>query len=109
MSDFNPIDIKITSAKLDNDLISVVVYANITFYDYVINEKTGEVIRGNKSRKVNNHYLMTFVVANESITKCPGCGAELKMNTSGVCEYCRMKIVKNASDFVLSKKTNINR
>ena len=109
MSDFNPIDIKITSAKLDNDLISVVVYANITFYDYVINEKTGEVIRGNKSRKVNNHYIMTFVVANESITKCPGCGAELKMNTSGVCEYCRMKIVKNASDFVLSKKTNINR
>lgn len=109
MSDFNPIDIKITSAKLDNDLISVVVYANITFYDYVINEKTGEVIRGNKSRKVNNHYLMTFVVANESITKCPGCGAELKMNTSGVCEYCRMKIVKNASDFVLSKKTNIDR
>ncbi len=109
MSNFNPIDIKITSAKLDNDLISVVVYANITFYDYVINEKTGEVIRGNKSRKVNNHYLMTFVVANESITKCPGCGAELKMNTSGVCEYCRMKIVKNASDFVLSKKTNINR
>ena len=109
MSDFNPIDIKITSAKLDNDLISVVVYANITFYDYVINEKTGEVIRGNKSRKVNNHYLMTFVVANESITKCPGCGAELKMNTSGVCEYCRMKIVKNASDVVLSKKTNINR
>ena len=109
MSDFNPIDIKITSAKLDNDLISVVVYANITFYDYVINDKTGEVIRGNKSRKVNNHYLMTFVVANESITKCPGCGAELKMNTSGVCEYCRMKIVKNASDFVLSKKTNINR
>ena len=109
MSDFNPIDIKITSAKLENDLISVVVYANITFYDYVINEKTGEVIRGNKSRKVNNHYLMTFVVANESITKCPGCGAELKMNTSGVCEYCRMKIVKNASDFVLSKKTNINR
>lgn len=109
MSDFNPIDIKITSAKLDNDLISVVVYANITFYDYVINEKTGEVIRGNKSRKVNNHYLMTFVVANESITKCPGCGAELKMNTSGVCEYCRMKIVKNASDFVLSKKSNINR
>lgn len=109
MSNFNPIDIKITSAKLDNDLISVVVYANITFYDYVINEKTGEVIRGNKSRKVNNHYIMTFVVANESITKCPGCGAELKMNTSGVCEYCRMKIVKNASDFVLSKKTNINR
>lgn len=109
MSDFNPIDIKITSAKLENDLISVVVYANITFYDYVINEKTGEVIRGNKSRKVNNHYLMTFVVANESITKCPGCGAELRMNTSGVCEYCRMKIVKNASDFVLSKKTNINR
>ena len=41
--------------------------------------------------------------------KCPHCGAPVEFVTSGKCEYCNSTIVKKASKFVLSKKTNVNR
>lgn len=111
MNDYQKQVMKVTSITSENNVISLTVYAEIRFRDYVINTKTNEVIRGSKDRFITNHYLMTFVIKKSDIPdlkNCPSCGAPFNHNVSGVCEYCHSTIVKNADTLVLSKKTNIN-
>lgn len=112
MSDYQNLDMKITNITSENSVVSLTVYAEIRFHDYVINVKTNEVTRGSKDRLMTNHYLMTFVVKKgdaKSIKNCPSCGAPFEHNASGICEYCGATIIKEADELVLSKKTNINR
>lgn len=112
MSDYQNLDMKITNITSENNVVSLTVYAEIRFHDYVINAKTNEVTRGSKDRLMTNHYLMTFVIKKgdaKSIKNCPSCGAPFEHNASGICEYCGSTIIKEADDLVLSKKTNINR
>lgn len=112
MSDYQNLDMKITNITSENTVVSLTVYAEIRFHDYVINAKTNEVTRGSKDRLMTNHYLMTFVIKKgdaKSIKNCPSCGAPFEHNASGICEYCGSTIIKEADDLVLSKKTNINR
>lgn len=112
MSDYQNLDMKITNITSENNVVSLTVYAEIRFHDYVINVKTNEVTRGSKDRLMTNHYLMTFVVKKgdaKSIKNCPSCGAPFEHNASGICEYCGSTIIKEADELVLSKKTNINR
>lgn len=112
MSDYQNLDMKITNITSENNVVSLTVYAEIRFHDYVINVKTNEVTRGSKDRLMTNHYLMTFVIKKgdaKSIKNCPSCGAPFEHNASGICEYCGSTIIKEADELVLSKKTNINR
>ena len=112
MSDYQNLDMKITDITSENNVVSLTVYAEIRFHDYVINAKTNEVTRGSKDRLMTNHYLMTFVIKKgdaKSIKNCPSCGAPFEHNASGICEYCGSTIIKEADELVLSKKTNINR
>ena len=90
--------------------ITMSVYMNTSFYDYVIDTKTNKVTRGTDKRKLTNNYLLTYVKSKEDVspTTCPNCGASLKNTSSQVCEYCRSKIVKLPSDFVLTQKRNLN-
>ncbi len=112
MSDYQNLDMKITNITSENNVVSLIVYAEIRFHDYVINMKTNEVIRGTKERLMTNHYLMTFVIKKsdaKSLKNCPSCGAPFEHNASGVCEYCGSTIIKESDALVLSKKTTINR
>ena len=112
MSDFAKMDTKIISLKEENGEIVLTVYLYVQFYDYVINSTSGEVTRGNSNIKLSNKYIMTFVKGADSKgndDKCPSCGAPIDFNTSGECEYCHSTIVKKATKFVLSKKTNVNK
>ncbi len=112
MTAFDNEEIRIINIKKEAKLITVEVYLRVTFYDYVINNKTKEVIRGNKDHTLTNNYQMQFVRKQNDLKekqKCPNCGAEIKTVTSTKCEYCGSTIVVDANDFVLSKKTNINK
>ena len=40
-------------------------------------------------------------------TKCPNCGAVVDINSSSTCPYCESTLVKDAADYVMSKKTCI--
>ena len=113
MSDFTEKDIKIIDVDDVNGDIILTVYLAVEFYDYVINTISKQVTRGQSHRKILNNYILTFVVKSdyekEDNTKCPHCGAPINHVTSGKCEYCNSTIVKKASKFVLSKKTNVNK
>ena len=112
MTAFDQEEIRIINIKKEAKLITVEVYLRVTFYDYVINNKTKEVIRGTKDHTLTNNYEMQFVRKVDNTKKkhkCPNCGAEIETVTSTKCEYCGSDIVVDATEFVLSKKTNINK
>lgn len=107
MSDFVQQEIKIIGIKKEGKMVTVSVYLRVSFYDYVINEKTNDVIRGNKSSKLTNSYELQFVRKLDNKKKevvCPNCGAKYKTVVSVKCEYCGSTIVVDANEFVLSKK-----
>ena len=108
MDDITLIDVKITNMFIKENVITTTAYLKVTTYDYVINENTNKVVRGNKNSKLCIEYILTFTKNKEVIDKCPNCGALINQQNIKVCEYCHSKLVTNENDYVLSKKTCIN-
>lgn len=96
--------------SVQNDTITINTRYIIEFYDYIIEQSTGKVVRGTSNKKVRVSYDMKFrqsLDGSKKVTKCPNCGAEIEMNTSGVCEYCHTKLVTENTKWVLTEKQTI--
>ena len=107
MKGFELIETCLSSLKEENDRYIAEVYLNVRFYDYVENVKTGMILRGTPNRKLNNIYKLTFVRTKDesnNINICPQCGAPVEGNSTGICEYCKSKLINNNYDWVMSKK-----
>ena len=76
--------------------------------DYTTDE-AGKLICGSKDTPRRFSEYWTFIrrrgVSNKSRddAHCPNCGAALKVNMAGVCEYCHGKITRGDFDWVLSR------
>ena len=111
MKEFELIETCLSSLKEENDRYIAEVYLNVKFFDYVENVKTGMILRGTLNRKLNNIYKLTFIRTKEetnNINECPRCGSTVQGNATGVCEYCKSKLINKKYDWVLSKKEKIN-
>jgi len=107
MKEFELIETCLSSLKEENDRYIAEVYLNVKFFDYVENVKTGMILRGTLNRKLNNIYKLTFIRTKDESTKinnCPQCGATVKGNSTGICEYCKSKLVNDNYTWVMSKK-----
>jgi hypothetical protein len=78
-------------------------------YDYTLNQN-GQVVAGSKTNLRRWSEYWTFVrnskakpVAARADLNCPNCGAPLKVNAIGICEFCGGKITSGEFDWVLSK------
>ena len=78
-------------------------------YDYTVNE-SGQVLAGSKTNLRKWSEYWTFIrntkakpVAARADLNCPNCGAPLKVNATGICEFCGGKITSGEFDWVLSK------
>lgn len=77
--------------------------------DYTVNDKTGKVVGGSKS--MNRPYTEYWTLIRNAETRgeasgkkeCPACGADMKINMAGSCEYCGAHLTSGEFDFVLSK------
>ena len=110
MKDITLEDVKIIDIKKQNNIITTSVYLKVKCYDYVIKEVTGETVRGKDNQKVIIEYVLSFVkssVNNKTVETCPNCGAPVEINSSSTCPYCDSTLVKDASEYVLSKKTTV--
>ncbi len=108
MKDITLEEAKIIDIKEVNNIITTDVYLRVKCYDYVIKEKTGETVRGKESQKIVIEYVLSFVksaVNNKTEEKCPNCGAPVDIKASATCPYCESTLVKDASEYVMSKKT----
>jgi ribosomal protein L24E len=78
-------------------------------YDYTV-DKSGRVVAGsNKNLRRWSEYW-TFIrnrsakpAAARADLNCPNCGAPLKVNAAGICEFCGGKITSGEFDWVLSR------
>lgn len=108
----------LTAYRRDKEFEYVTVYLNARLTDYEINEKTGQVLRGDPNARYELRYTLRFArnsgikttSANTQTLKshsCPNCGAPLEMSSSGKCEYCGSTITTGQYSWVLSEYSSI--
>ena len=78
-------------------------------YDYTV-DPSGRVVSGSKTSLRQWSEYWTFIrnthakpAAARADLNCPNCGAPLKVNTAGICEFCGGKITSGDFDWVLSR------
>jgi hypothetical protein len=78
-------------------------------FDYTVDER-GNVVSGSKTKLRYWSEYWTFIRNRQAKAmpatanlNCPNCGAPLKVNNAGVCEFCGGKITSGEFDWVLSK------
>lgn len=78
-------------------------------YDYT-EDTQGKVISGSKKKLRRWSEYWTFIRHRQAKPaharadlNCPNCGAPLKVNVTGICEYCHGKVTSGEFDWVLSK------
>jgi hypothetical protein len=78
-------------------------------YDYTI-DGGGNVVSGSKTNLRSWSEYWTFVrnrkakgTAARADLNCPNCGAPLKVNNAGICQFCGGKITSGEFDWVLSR------
>lgn len=106
MRDFKYIDGKILNIVESNNKVIVTVEIVTKFYDYIIEESTNEVVRGNARKTITIFYRMKFVrdINIDEIIHCPNCGAELRKTSTNVCEFCKTIITKESEEWLLAEK-----
>jgi hypothetical protein len=100
---------QVVPARIDADkyYFSVTVRIFAQMLDYTKNEK-GVVCGNPKKPRVFSEYWTLIRSRQAPSSKpgdrnCPSCGAPLKVNMAGNCEYCHAKITSGEFDWVLSK------
>lgn len=93
------------------------VYMQVRMTDYIIDENTKAVLKGDPNKDSYLQYILTFMrkdgvktdpaLSGQSTVKCPHCGAPTKVTSSGKCEYCGFIITTGEFDWVLSDITGI--
>lgn len=89
------------------------VYMATRMVDYIIDEETRKVLKGDPNTDCYMNYLLTFMRktgvkshegTDKSVAKnCPNCGAPLSITSSGKCDFCGSIITTGDFDWVLSK------
>ena len=95
--------------KVDTFYNSITLRIFAQGYDYTV-DQNGKVVAGSNKKLRQWSEYWTFVRYSKAKPgparadlNCPNCGAPLKVNASGICEYCNGKITSGEFDWVLSK------
>ncbi len=96
----------------DREYEYLTVYIQSRMSDYIIDENTRNVLKGDPSKEYEMKYLYTFirkigvltdpVKSNNSVVACPHCGAPTQITSAGKCEYCGFIVTTGEYDWVLS-------
>ena len=99
----------------DKDILTCILRSRMN--DYIIDDRTRQLIKGEKNKDIYGTYKLTFVrktgvktqagTAEVNKTNCPNCGAPTEITSSGRCEYCGSVITTGEHDWVLSDLTRI--
>ena len=102
----------LTSYAKDNQFEYLTIYLNARMIDWQEDEKTGRILRGDKTTRWDLRYKMKFMRSLGLLTQeedaktvgrnCPNCGAPLEMASSGQCLYCDSIVTTGQYNWVLS-------
>lgn len=86
------------------------VFMNTRYNDYIVEEASGKVIKGDPKRTYQVQYKLKFMRtvgvqtgehSNETTTRCPNCGAPVDVSETGECAYCGTVITSGEHGWVL--------
>ena len=77
------------------------------YMDYVIDGTTRQYKRGINTQRIEKNNYLTFEKLKDTkqqgaIKKCPGCGASIDFNNTGICEYCLTSYNTKDYDWILT-------
>ena len=106
MYDIKYLGSKIVDRKEENGQETIIINMQVSCYDFIIDTTTNKPVRGMPNKLNNYNYELTFVKTsdNKELEICPGCGAPVKGNNSGKCEYCGSILISKNYTLVMSKK-----
>lgn len=89
----------------DNQMI-IQVRILSRYLDYFV-DLDGNYVSGNQDSRVSKNYDLTFMKKIDfqtvgTVNKCPGCGASIDVNASGICPYCGTVYNQEDKNWVLS-------
>lgn len=101
---------KIELARVTSDAYfdAITVRLHATGLDYTVADD-GRHVCGSRSRHraYTEYWTLIRAVSRKGPTRtdlaCPNCGAPLKINMAGNCEYCQVKVTTGEFDWVLSR------
>lgn len=117
VEDIAVLDTQIEEYSEDSANAYLATIVKARYRDFVIDDTTGQVIKGDRDRRYLMTYRMTFSrkidaktdFADEAhVTTCPNCGANLSINQHGICDYCGSEVTTGAMQWVLTALKPIN-
>ena len=97
--------------KQESGYDEMIVRLDTRIVDYVIDDNTGNIVRGSKTDEKFMTYEWTLVRTTGVKTSrstgttgqtCPYCGASVNINQSAVCEYCGSVLTTDKFDWAVS-------
>ena len=97
--------------KQENGFDIMIAKLNTRIVDYVVDDRTGKVIRGSNTKEKFMTYEWTMARTTGVVTSrstgttsqtCPYCGAHVDINHSTVCEYCQSVLTTDTFDWVVT-------
>ena len=76
------------------------------YLDYLV-DLEGNYVSGNRDFRVSRNHYLTFTKKIDfqtvgTVNKCPGCGASIDVNASGICPYCGTVYNQEDKNWILS-------
>ena len=89
----------------DNQMIIQVMILS-RYLDYFV-DLDGNYVSGNRDSRVSRNNYLTFMKKIDfqtvgPVNKCPGCGASIDVNASGICPYCGTVYNQEDKNWILS-------
>ncbi|HJI56437.1 MAG: TIM44-like domain-containing protein [Pseudoruminococcus massiliensis] len=117
MENINVIDAYLHKLVIDENFENLTVSLRATMNDYIINEKNGKVLMGDKNEVFDTIYQMTFtrrkgiktnLINGLIVNVCPHCGATVESASAGVCQYCGSVVHSGEFNWVLSNLESVD-
>ena len=95
----------------DKNFEHLTVCMKVKMIDYIIDEKSGKILKGSKYLETYMTYLLTFtrrrgvktnIIDSVTSNSCPHCGAYVDSSSAGRCKYCGSIIHSGEYNWVLS-------
>ena len=103
--ELNVYKIDIIENSVVDDKIIYKVKLISRYMDYIMDNTTKKLKSGINTHRVEKTNILTFIKTNKEVNKvihtCPNCGANLDINYTGVCPFCKKSVDLTNEDYIL--------
>ncbi len=104
--ELNVKEIEIIDRVETTDYLEIKVKLISRYMDYVIDAETKKYKRGINDHRLEKVNYLTFKKSLKASSKelftCPNCGANLDVNFTGTCPYCKSVVSMENNDYILT-------